>query len=292
MADFKNMIDVSYCQGRINWDQVNVDAVIIRAGFGRLATQKDTYFERNYSECKRRKIPCGVYWYSYALNEEQARLEADACLEVLKGKQFEFPIYYDVEEKAQFDLGRAAVSRIIRAFLERVEKAGYWVGLYGSYSSLTSFTEEDIRERYSIWLAHWGVSKSPYKGEYGLWQTGIGQRAGIRGDVDIDTGFVDYPTLIKTAGLNGFSKGQEVETEVKPICPYEEPQVLLRKGSEGEGVKWLQWQLINKGYSCGTAGIDGDFGSATEKALRAFQKDRNIIYDGICGPLTRSEFYK
>ena len=289
MADYKNVIDVSYCQGNINWDQVNVDAVIIRAGYGRLVSQKDAYFERNYAGCKRRGIPCGVYWYSYAMNEEQARMEADACLAVIKDKKFEFPIYYDVEENSQFNLGRAAVSRIIRAFLERVEKAGYWVGLYGSYSSLTTFTEPDIRQRYSIWLAHWGVKKSPYQGEYGLWQTGIGRRAGINGDVDIDTGFVDYPALIKAAGLNGYGK-PEPEPQPQPVCPYAEPRGLVKKGDRGEDVKWVQWQLINKNYSCGQSGIDGIFGNATDKALRDFQRASGLVADGICGPLTKKAF--
>ena len=288
MAEYKKVIDVSYCQGIINWDNVNVDAVIIRAGYGRSVGQKDAYFERNYAECKRRGIPCGVYWYSYAMNEEQARMEADRCLEAIQGKKFEFPIYYDVEENSQFNLGCAAVSRIMRAFLEKVEKAGYWVGLYGSYSSLTTFTEQDIRQRYSIWLAHWGVRKSPYQGEYGLWQYGIGRTSGISGDVDLDTGYVDYPALIKAAGLNGYSKAPEPQPEPKPECPYAEPQGLVKKGDKGEDVKWVQWQLINKDYDCGKSGIDGDFGPATDKALKAFQSANGLTADGICGPLTKS----
>lgn len=282
------MIDVSYCQGNINWDKVDVDAVIIRAGYGRSTSQKDAYFERNYAGCKRRGIPCGVYWYSYAMNEEQARMEADACLSVIKGKQFEFPIYYDVEENSQFNLGRAAVSRIIRAFLERVEKAGYWVGLYGSYSSLITFTEPDIRTRYSIWLAHWGVKKSPYPGEYGLWQTGIGYRNGINGQVDLDIGYVDYPALIKAAGLNGYSKDPSPEPQPQPICPYPEPQGFVRKGMKGEDVKWVQWWLIEDGYNCGSYGIDGDFGNATDAAVRKFQQNKGLVVDGIVGPATKA----
>lgn len=277
---FKNVIDVSACQGIIDWNRINVDAVIIRAGFGREISQKDQYFERNYQGAKQRGIPKGVYWYSYATDENGARAEADACLQIIKGKKFEFPIYYDVEEDKQFMLGREKVSAIIRAFLERVEAAGYWVGLYGSYSSLTTFTDLDIRQRYSIWLAHWGVTKSPYKGDYGLWQTGEGTVYGINGKVDLDIGYVDYPTLIKEKGLNGYGSDEKEE------CPYPEPQRLLRNPMQGEDVKWLQWNLINLGYNCGNSGVDGYFGDATEKALKEFQQKNNLLVDGICGPQT------
>lgn len=205
----KKGIDISYCQKKIDWNKVTADFVIARAGYGRYTHQKDSMFESHYAGAKRRGIPIGAYWYSYAMTEEDARREADACIEVLKGKQFEYPIYYDVEEKDQFDLGKGKVSAIIRAFLERLEAAGYWVGLYGSYSSLTTFTDEDIRKRYAIWLAHWDVKKSPYQGAYGIWQYGVGKADGVTGDCDLDYSYVDYPSKIKEKGLNGYGKPPE-----------------------------------------------------------------------------------
>lgn len=204
----KKGIDISYCQTKVDWKKVDAEFVIVRAGFGRYTKQKDTMFESHYAGAKKQGIPVGAYWYSYAMSEDEARQEADACIAILKGKQFEYPIYYDVEEEKQFKLGKTKVSAIIRAFLERVEAAGYWVGLYGSYSSLTAFTDADIRSRYAIWLAHWGVSKSPYNGAYGLWQYGVGVASGVQGKCDLDYAYVDYPTLIKAKGLNGFSKQQ------------------------------------------------------------------------------------
>ena len=60
----------------------------------------------------------------------------------------------------------------------------------------------------------------------------------------------------------------------------------LSKGSEGDSVKALQILLIGYGYSCGSLGADGDFGSATDKALRAFQEAKGLTVDGICGPNT------
>ncbi|MBR6996677.1 MAG: DUF1906 domain-containing protein [Ruminococcus sp.] len=90
-------------------------------------------------------------------------------LSVIKGKQFEMPVYFDLEEKKQFDLGKEKVSDIMRAFLERVEAAGYFVGMYGSASSLTTHTADDIKSRYTIWLAHW-CDQTNYTVAYGIWQ--------------------------------------------------------------------------------------------------------------------------
>ena len=94
-------IDVSRWQGVIQWDMVKgeIDFAILQAGYGRLATQKDAQFERNYAECKRLGIPIGAYWFGYATSENEAKLEALACIEVLKDKKLDYPLYYDVEDK-------------------------------------------------------------------------------------------------------------------------------------------------------------------------------------------------
>lgn len=213
-----NGIDVSEHQGIIGWDMVNTGFVIIRAGYGREITQKDKQFENNYASCKRRGIPCGAYWYSYATTVEDAKKEAAVCLEVLKGKKFEYPIYFDIEEKRQLDLGRDACSAIAKAFLETVEKAGYWVGIYSSQSHLETYINEDVRKRYAVWVAHYGVSKTTYKGDFGMWQkSSNGNMSGINTAVDINECYIDYPTLIKDKGLNGYKK---VATESpKPDVP-------------------------------------------------------------------------
>jgi len=60
----------------------------------------------------------------------------------------------------------------------------------------------------------------------------------------------------------------------------------LRRGNRGEYVTLLQTKLVSKGYSVGSAGIDGDFGSGTEKAVKQFQKDQGLKDDGIVGKMT------
>lgn len=200
-------IDVSVHNGNIDWNKVKADGIefaILRAGFGRLEKQKDEKFEQNYAEAKAAGIPVGAYWYSYAMSPEEAELEANVFLKVIKGKQFEMPVYFDLEEKKQFDLGKEKVSAIMRAFLEKVESAGYFTGLYGSASSLTTHTADDIKSRYTIWLAHW-VNQTNYSSAYAIWQySEKGKVDGISGNVDLDICYKDFPTIIKGKGLNGF----------------------------------------------------------------------------------------
>lgn len=208
-------IDVSVHNGSIDWQKVKnagIQFAILRAGYGRELSQEDAKFEENYRNAKEAGIPIGAYWYSYAMSENEARLEADVFLSVIKGKQFEMPVYFDLEEKKQFDLGKEKVSAIMKAFLEKVEKSGYFVGLYGSASSLTTHTADDIKSRYTIWLAHW-TEQTNYSGDYGIWQySDKGKVDGISGNLDLDTAYIDFPAIIKNKGLNGYGQPNQPAT--------------------------------------------------------------------------------
>lgn len=105
MAKTFKGIDVSQYQQSIDFKKVKasgVDFVIIRAGFGKYANQKDPYFEKNYKAAKAAGLKVGAYWYSYAASVEDAKAEAQTCINAIKGKTFEYPIYFDLEERSQF----------------------------------------------------------------------------------------------------------------------------------------------------------------------------------------------
>ena len=70
--------------------------------------------------------------------------------------------------------------------------------------------------------------------------------------------------------------------------PYPEYKSTLRKGDKGDGVKWLQWELVDRGYNCGDTGVDGSFGGKTERGVKAFQEANGLDIDGVCGPMTRA----
>ena len=108
-----NGIDLSCHNGSIDWTKVKADFVILRAGYGKETNQVDSRFEEYYSNAKAHGIPVGAYWYSYAMSIEEAIQEADVFISTIKGKQFEYPVFYDVEESKQFEIGKGRLSAII-----------------------------------------------------------------------------------------------------------------------------------------------------------------------------------
>ena len=71
--------------------------------------------------------------------------------------------------------------------------------------------------------------------------------------------------------------------------PYPVPTRTLAKGNRGEDVKWLQWELNDRGFPCS---VDGSFGPGTKEALMAYQVSAGLVPDGSCGPATRAELLK
>lgn len=203
-------IDVSSHQGKIDWKQVKADAVefaILRAGYGRELSQKDTSFERNFDGCTKNSIHTGAYWYSYALTVDDAKKEADTCLKAITGKRFDYPIYFDIEDKTQLGLSDRRLQDIAEAFCSAMESAGYWVGIYSYKAFLESVFTADFMKRYAIWVAHTGVTKTDFKYEHGIWQySHTGTVKGIASAVDLNYGYENYPAMMKTAGLNGYPK--------------------------------------------------------------------------------------
>lgn len=200
-------IDVSKHQGMIDWSKVKTDFAILRAGFGRYESQKDTMFQRNYEGAKAAGIPVGAYWYSYATTVEEAREEARVCLQVLAGKQFEYPIYIDVEDALQRFVGKSKLTAICEEFCDTLEKAGYYAGVYASTSwFLNRLDHARLAGRFSIWLADYrAVYNKTLKRDMHQY-TSNGHVEGISGRVDMNTCTRDFPGIIKKAGLNGYSK--------------------------------------------------------------------------------------
>ena len=207
-------IDVSYAQGVIDWEKVKasglVDFAILRAGYGKETSQIDDQFNRNYTACKQLGIPVGAYWYSYATTVAEAEQEANVCLQIIQGKQFEYPVAFDIEEARCLPQADA----ISTTFCTALENAGYYTAIYTFKSALESNFSAAVKNRYDIFLSHIGVQQTDYAGDYGLWQySWTGCIPGISGDVDLDYAYKDYPTMIQNAGLNGFTKATQTIPE-------------------------------------------------------------------------------
>ena len=208
-------IDVSYAQGVIDWEKVKasglVDFAILRAGYGKETSQIDDQFSRNYTACKQLGIPVGAYWYSYATTVAEAEQEANVCLQIIQGKQFEYPVAFDIEEARCLPQADA----ISTTFCTALENAGYYMAIYTFKSALESNFSAAVKNRYDIFLSHIGVQQTDYAGDYGLWQySWTGCIPGISGDVDLDYAYKDYPTMIQNAGLNGFTKATQTIPEL------------------------------------------------------------------------------
>ncbi|MEE5994686.1 MAG: glycoside hydrolase family 25 protein [Oscillospiraceae bacterium] len=227
-------IDVSYHQGEIDWNKVKnsgkADFVILRAGIG---LKKDVRFEEYYANCKKLGIPVGAYWYSYATTGAKAIQEATCFLDAVKGKQFEYPLFFDIEESNQFSTGIANCSYVARTFCEALEKAGYYVGIYASKSHLEDYLTAEVRERFAVWVAHYGVGQTSYSGQFGMWQkSDTGRIDGISGDVDLDECYIDYPEIIQGRGFNGFEKAEAITPIVVEVEPEDVPEMKRKRAIE------------------------------------------------------------
>ncbi len=201
-------VDVSVYQGNIDWNKAKADGIefaIMRAGYGKYVSQKDKYFDQNMKNAKAAGLPCGVYWFSYALTPEDAIKEADACYEVIKNYKLEYPVSFDMETESQMKLPKETVAQIIEAFCGRMESYGYYTTLY-TYASFLNYKVDDrIFDKYDIWVAHYNTSKPAFNRNYGLWQYSCtGSVWGITGNVDRDYVYLDYERIIKNVHLNGF----------------------------------------------------------------------------------------
>lgn len=219
-------IDVSFWQGNFNFQKAKNEGVKFAILRGAYNLFKDTKFEEYYNNAKAVGLDVGVYHYSMATTSAEAIAEAKFLLDnVLNGKKFELPIYFDIEDQVHKNLSRQQVSAITRAYLEYLESRGYWVGVYSSKSFIEAYLEEDIKQHYAMWVAQWNT-ECTYQGQYGMWQFG-GETNYIRSTlingqtVDQNYMLLDYSKLIKERGKNGYGantpnvKPQEPTTTTK-----------------------------------------------------------------------------
>lgn len=226
-------IDISYCQGAVNFDGVKndgFDAVIIRCGYGCEAWQKDKWFESNYNRAVKSGMHVGAYWYSYADSVENARSEAKACIEVLGNRKFDLPIYFDIEEPSVLGRGKDFVSECISVFCSELEKAGYFAGFYTSKSVAENLIHKEIADRFACWIAQWN-STDDYKGQHGVWQySDAGRVRGVVGAVDLDEIYIDYPSIIIGGGFNNYPKVEQGNVDAEPADG--EPAVQIKSDVE------------------------------------------------------------
>jgi GH25 family lysozyme M1 (1,4-beta-N-acetylmuramidase) len=268
-------IDVSYCQTGVDYNKVKnsgIDAVIIRAGFGKETYQKDSEFETHYRNAKKAGLAVGVYWYSYAYSVAEAKQEAKVCLACIKDKTLELPVYYDLEESGQTRLGMSALTNIAIAFCDAIKSGGYRAGVYSNLNWLNNYLDyKKLRNKYSIWLAQW--SSSPSK-TCDIWQNADNGRInGINGNVDTDV-------IINNNIIKKSSTGDEEE--------------MIKYGLHNTAILAFKKQLItlyNMKIIKTKVDNSNGFGDGTLKAVKEAQKAGNITANGIVDEKTVNVIY-
>ncbi|MCL2052120.1 MAG: glycoside hydrolase family 25 protein [Lachnospiraceae bacterium] len=193
-------IDVSRYQLEIDWEKVAADGVdfaIIRVGFrgsSEGALMLDQYYEANIEGALANGIETGVYFFTQALNEEEAIEEAEFVLEHIAGYDLKYPVVIDIEAisttnpRTQF-MTKEEWTDVAIAFCERIKEAGYTPMIYGNLRSFFLMLEMERLEEYEKWFAFFRTPiYFPY--EHRIWQyTERGRVDGIEGDVDLNVGF-------------------------------------------------------------------------------------------------------
>lgn len=201
-------IDVSVFQGDIDWNAVKsdgIDFVMLRAGFRGYGSkgimQADEKFEENYEGAANAGLKVGVYFYSQALNSEEAVEEARFLLEILDGKTLSFPVAYDWEyvdndDARTKDMTSEKITECAKAFCDEIRANGYQAVVY--LNCELGYFEYDLKilENYDFWLAEYNHYPS-FLYEYKIWQYSTkGEVAGIDGNVDMNISVVDYSDRI------------------------------------------------------------------------------------------------
>ena len=200
-------LDVSKWQDKIDWEALSetaLDFVVIRAGYRGWGTGKiveDEYFEENVKMATKLGFRVGVYFYSYAITEEEAIEEAEWCIDLLKEYGVQDKVKYiahDFEEygwkgRRAEDVTLKQMNQFAIAFLQTVKENGYTPILYANKNYFKNYYEPDrILEEVPgcrIWLAHYTSdgSLTDYDGIYDMWQyTSTGEIDGIDGYADLN----------------------------------------------------------------------------------------------------------
>ena len=239
-------IDVSLYQKGFDFKRAKgegVEFVLIKCSEN---TFTDPQFEAHYASAKQAGLYVGAYHYLRATTKDGAIKEAMYAINnPLKGKQFEYPIFVDIEEPS-LKVGKANLTEIVKAFCNTLQNNGYWAGFYTNLDWYRNYLDgASLAKQYTFWCAYWGTSCPCNDAQ--LWQFGgetnlirVNKVAGVVCDQDYS--FKDFPTLIKERGVNGYGKPTP-----KPALPGYTGIIIYQAYSGG---KW--WGEISSANANGT----------------------------------------
>ena len=260
-------IDLSKHNGKVDFNQVKkagVKFVILRCGYASLSNRtnlyKDEKFEEYYKGAKAAGLGVGTYFYSRCNSDATGLAEAKYIYSLIKDKQFDYPVWLDVEDLNTFkSTTKEKMTSAIITCLEYLEKQKIYCGIYTGKYFLRDYMVESKLKPYDKWIAQWGT-KCTYEGGFGMWQFGGETNklkpvkvAGVSSACcDQNYAYIDYPTVIKKAGLNGYNT---TGTKVQKYTTTDNLNV-----RSGRGTKFKILTTLKKGTSVEVSAVEDNWG--------------------------------
>ena len=197
----------------LDWSAIKaqgVDFVILKAGSTKSGIEPT--FLMDYEGARAAGLEVGAYFYTYSTTVAGITHDAEMLMLWLEGKQFEYPIYLDIEDSSLAGLGKNHLSAMCETFLCKLQQNGYYAGLYTNHTWLTTILDTPrIVSLFDLWYARYPLTEKPvwkeekYGKQLGMWQyTESGVLEGIEGCFDLNYSYKDYAEIMKKWGLNGF----------------------------------------------------------------------------------------
>jgi GH25 family lysozyme M1 (1,4-beta-N-acetylmuramidase) len=210
-------IDVSAWQGKIDWKTVadySMGFAILR--ITEAGNVIDSYFEQNFSECRKYNISVGAYKYSYAMTVAEIQSEARKVVEVLNGRKLQYPVWLDLEWNNQRSLGAEQIHKLAEAFEKIITAAGYKFGIYCNVDWYLNVICSHLK-KYDFWIARYpasdnGTLQERLRPDFGVgWQySSKAKIPGISGTVDRNIFYKDYTATVKNE-----NKGEDTVKKTK-----------------------------------------------------------------------------
>lgn len=233
-------IDVAKWQGVIDWAKVKEAGVrfaMVRVGYRTQVDGKiieDPYGKYNLQQAQKHGIKLGVYFFSTAINEKEAKEEAEWVAKFIAPYKITYPVVFNCEgfsdpNNRQYGMTKDERTKLAITFLDYMEDKGYIPMFYASKNELENSRDwdtEELTKRYKIWLAHYPDSidpdnmKSSYRGSHDMWQyTSKGRVPGIKGYVDFNIAYFGYE---KEADAKGEINEKEVIADPAALISFKE----------------------------------------------------------------------
>ena len=281
-------IDVSQWQGEIDFKAVKegkikglpVSFVMIRATVNKSV---DKYAVKNVNAALNAGLKVGLYHYSYATTPQGAEDEAELILNFIKDNGFdgkiELPIAFDIEENGVFKLGKATVTAIAKAFMDKISKANYQPILYTYAAAYNAYLDKNAVKDYPLWISGF-ITENALNNKFGIkdyaaWQFGvaghpsydiqiIGKVNGVKGQCDVDYMYEDLAEKIRVEGKNKFlTEIPENQTPTQDKPATDESETF----NVGQVVEFLGGKHYGASNSASSVGGERSKGNATITAI-------------------------